>query len=263
MLLLALTFILWREATDRTPAIYRCPAKEGETARLQSVVDDYAFDALCIDPKPGPEARKAAAGKVKIVSPSTVDTAANMRWRNATIAFAAGKISPKEWLSRTRNLHETVHLLTCPSTPELRPIFGNESGPAVFAELLLLAWPGRPCLTSGDVWKTRELPDAGRLQSWILAMNDLLGPMLQYRHDNPCIVTGRPTVIRADAVPGLLIYRQTDGKTTLTFYCNNSASPVALPPFAIDHITVNRGIDMESSKYRLMPTGFFVVESRP
>jgi len=257
MLMFALAWALWAEQPDRTPSIYRCPTAEAESPRFEKLLEDEGFSLFCIEPRPGPNARKAAQGKAAMVSPAVIDTAANRRWRDATIALSAGKISPKEWLARTRSLHETVHFLSSPATPPLQSVL-TDQGPAVFAEILMLSWPGKPCLTSGDIWRTHELPGPGPLESWILAMNDWMGPMLQYRHDNPFIITNSPVVIRADARPGLLIFRQQSGKKALTFYFNCSKEPVKLPSFKQDAVTINRGLTWEDSGATLQRSGFFI-----
>jgi hypothetical protein len=269
MISLAIAWMLQAEAPERTPAVYRCPAKEAESARLEHLLNEEGFDALCVDPKPGPLAVKVAKGKVRFMDSKAIDTKANMSWRNATIAFASGKMSPKQWVAATAGLHETIHFLSSPKTKDLRDVMsavpvdpgGTFSAASVFAEIFLLAQPGRPCLTSTDIWETRELPDAGRLQSWVLAMRDLLGPMLSYRHDNPFMVTGKPTVIRADAKPGLLIFRQSGGKKTLTFYFNNSDAPVKLPKVNMEKVTINGGMNLDGPEPVLNHDGFLIEES--
>ncbi len=160
----------------RTPAIYRCPAKEAAAwpERLESLMKEDAFDAYCLEPAPNADQRKLAQKyEVKLVDAKTIDTPANQRWRNATIDYANGKISPKEWLKRTKASRATVHFLSNPKAPSLRKATTEKNSyPAVFAEMLLLSWRGRPCLTSEDIWQIREFPGPGPLQSWILAMND-------------------------------------------------------------------------------------------
>lgn len=248
------------EEPTRTPSIFRCSAVEGESKFFPDVVDDE-YDTVCIDPKPGPLATAAAKGKVKFISAALIDTKANMRWRNATLDYVNGKISPKEWLAKTKNLHETVHFLTSPKTAKLRDVTGKDSHRAVFAEMLLLSLPGRPCLTSDDVGQTRYLPGPGALESWILAMNDYRGPMLAYRYSDPYVVTGKPKIIRADAKPGLLIFSQTNGKKTLTYYLNNSQGFIDLPPFNLDKLTINIGLNVDGPKARLFYNSFMIVES--
>lgn len=260
--LLLLHMVQPDEPLVRTPAIYRCPATEGESEKLKELVEDSAFDSLCIDPKPGPQARQAAANKLKFVSPSSVDTTSNLKWRNATIAFARGQISPKEWLKRIKNLHETVHFLSSPATPTLRDATDKDSSRATFSEMLILSWPGKPCLTSTDTWRTKQLPEAGALQSWVLAMNDRLGPMLYYRSHEPAMVKGAPTVLRADSKPGLLIFRQKAGKGSLTMYFNNSTSPISLGYIDWQHMTMDRGVQAEDERdTRLAPAGSLIVDT--
>jgi hypothetical protein len=270
MIAVALALVLQAEAPARTPAIYRFPAKEESSRRLQELIDEEGFNMLCVDPKPGARVTEMAKGKLKFIDPKMIDTRANMKWRDATIEFAAGRISPKEWLKRTKGLKETVHFLTSPKTKELRPTMGvvpvpsggTYSARAVFAELFLLSQPGVPCLTSSDTWKTRDLPDAGRLQSWILAMNDLCGPMLYYRFDKPFLVTGKPVILRADDKPGLLILRQTKGEKSITFFFNNSHSALELPSWIdMSKVTINRGIDMDSPKPKLWDAGMLILDS--
>lgn len=248
------------EEATRTPSIFRCPAIEGESKFFPTLVEDE-FDTVCIDPKPGPLALAAAKGKVKFVTPSSIDTKANLRWRNITLDYINGKISPKQWLAQTKNLGETVHFLSSPKTPKLRDATGKDSHRAVFSEMLILCWPGRPCLTSDDIGRTRYLPDPGALMSWILAMNDYRGPMLYYRHDAPFLVTGKPKIIRADAKPGLLIFSQTDGKKTITFYLNNSQKSIDLPPLNLDKATIQIGLNIDTPKPSLYYNSFLIVES--
>jgi len=261
MIALAIFVAMLHEETLRTPSIYRCTTAQGESKFFPGFVDEEPFDTVCILPKPGPKATAAAKGLVKFIGASQIDTKANLAWRNATIDFVNGKISPKAWLAKTKGLGETVHFLSSPKTPLLRPTTGNDSHRAVFAEMLVCAWPGRPCFTSGDIGRTDYLPGPGALESWLLAMNDWLGPMLVYRHDQPFLVTGKPKILRADAKPGLLIFSQTDGKKTITFYLNNAQQPVDLPPFNLDKVTINIGLNVDDTKSKLLYNSFMIVES--
>lgn len=248
----------------RTPSVYRCPRSEGESEAMRRLIEDDAYDAVCVDPSPGPKLKRWALGKVKILTPKTLDTPANLTWRNATIAFASGKISPAEWLRRTKGLGETYHFLTSPKTKALRdelwwvPVNpgGTYSARSVFAEMLLLSWPGKPVLCSSDVYATKTWPEGpGQFQSWILAMNDYRGPMLYYRQSRPYLQFGKPNVFRADSQPGLLAYRQTRNEKPITFYFNNSLDPVDLPRLSPEQLTITRGLDMDSSPFRLGGAG--------
>lgn len=233
------------------------------------MLDEDGFDSICVDPKPGSKALMAAKSKVKFVDSRTIDTSANMKWRKATIAFAKGEISPKKWFSLTSACRETVHFLTSPATKPLReemssvPVDpgGTYSARSVFAEMLLLSLPGKPCLTSTDIWLTRQLPAAGKLQSWVLAMNDWLGPIMVLRHDKPFLVNGRLKVIRADDKPGLLIFSQTDGKSTETFFFNNALQAVELPKVNTDKLILARGLNLDGPKPTLVGAGSFIEEN--
>src|SRR5690348_12049261 len=112
MILPLVALLLQTDAVERIPAIYRCPAMEGESDRLGRVIEEDSFDSLCIDPKPGPKAIKRVAGKLKFVSPKLIDTTPNRKWRDATIAFVMGKIAPADWVVRTSKLKETVHFVS-------------------------------------------------------------------------------------------------------------------------------------------------------
>lgn len=253
----------------RTSAVYRCPASEATTDRMKKLVEDDLFDSVCVDPKPPALTLQWMKGKLKSVKPSVIDTAANLKWRNATIEFAAGRISPAEWVSRTKNLHETYHFLSSPRTKTLRdemmsvPVLpgGTYSARSVFAEMFVLSLPGTPCFTSSDVWKTRELPEPGRLQSWVLAMNDFLGPLLYYRYEHAFMVLKKPRIVRADKQPGLLVFVQSQGHKTLTFYLNNSNRTIELPPLDVDKVIINHGLDLEGQKPAIVETGFLIEDS--
>jgi len=261
MVTLLLLAALSQDELVRTPAIYRCSTQEGESKFLAEKVNEDAYDTYCIEPKPGPSAAALIKGKAKYCTGATIDTKANMLWRNATLAFVNGKISPKTWLERTRDLKETVHFLSNPKTPKLRDATGQVSHYAVFAEMLLLSWPGKPCITADDIGGTRYLPGPGKLESWILAMNDYCGPMLYLRASSPYIVTGKPTILRADAKPGLLIYQVRQGKKTTTFYLNNGPSLLEVPLKSDDVSGVCLGLDLEEAKPRLGPGGFTFVQT--
>src|SRR5690242_16904559 len=112
MLTLALFIALQSDTVERVPAIYRCPAVEAESQFFEKCVGENAFDSYCVEPAPGPKAKAVAKGKVKFVPASVIDTKANAKWRDATIDFCNGKISPKAWLAATANLHEAVHCLS-------------------------------------------------------------------------------------------------------------------------------------------------------
>lgn len=263
MICLAVALFL-QDEVGRTPAIYRCPAKEAESPKLAQALED-GYDALCVDPSPGPKARTAVKeARIKFFDPKLIDTTANRKWRDATIAFVNARISPAEWLSRMRGLGETVHYLSSPSTPELRAatpsleMDGAYSARAVFGELLLLVWTGRVCFTSTDTYDTRQWPDNDRFESWILAMHDHLGPMLSMRHDDPFLVTQKPDVLRADTKPGLLVFRHTMGKHVMTFYLNNSPLPIELPKIDTDKVTLSRGLNLDGEKPVINPTGVII-----
>lgn len=246
--------------SPRTPAIYRCPATDADGKFFAPFVHDYGFDRYCVEPKPSAKAATLVKDmKLKFVDASMIDTKANLAWRNATIDFVNGKISPKAWLEKTKNLKETVHFLSSPKTAKLRPATGNISYRATLAELFTLSLPGLPCFTADDLGSTRYLPEPGPVQSWYLAMNDWLGPMLYMRSEDPFLVTGKPKILRADAKPGLFIFSQTNGKKTFTFYMNNAKTKVELPAVNFDHVTINKGIDMDGPKPALAQTGFMIV----
>lgn len=244
----------------RTPAIYRCSTAEGESKFLEPMLRDDYYDQYCIEPKPGPSAKRLVTGRTRLVSGSTIDTPANLSWRNATMQFVKGEISPKAWLAKTQRLRETVHFLSNPRTPTLWNETKQYSPRAVFAEMLILAWPGRPCFTADDVGGARYLPDPGKHRNWILAMNDYLGPMMYMRCDEPAMVTGKPQIVRADAQPGLLVFRQTGTKRSLTFYLNNGPKPLPLPPIDLDQTTVTLGLNIDGPNPLLLPQGFMIVE---
>lgn len=250
-----------QEARVRTPAIYRCTTQEGESKFFAPMIEEEAYDAYCIEPKPGTSATLAARGKARFVTASAIDTAANLRWRNAAVAFATGKISPKEWVRRTRGMGETVHFLSSPKTKGLREATGQETRRAVFAEMFLLSQPGRLCITADDIGGTRYLPEAGRLQSWILAMRDYLGPMLYFRAATPYVVAGKPKILRADAKPGLLVFEQRQGTRSVTFYFNNGPDLLPLPKLDPERLSgISVGLDLEGPKPRLQPGGFVFVQ---
>lgn len=251
-----------QDAPTRTPAIYRCPAVEAEDKFFEPLVEDDGFDTFCVEPKPAKSAQEILTRyKVKQVKAAQIDTPANLRWRNATIDFVNGKISPKAWLQKVKGLHETVHFLSSPKTPKLREATGQISYAAVFGEMMLMALPGKPCITADDTGATRYLPGPGREESWLLAMRDYLGPMLYYRADNPTIVYGKAEFVRADAKPGLLMIRQKGPKKTITLYLNNGPQPVLLPPLNLDKTLMRLGLDIDGSKPMLKSKGFMISES--
>src|ERR1043165_8617387 len=99
MIAMALCVALLQDEPSRTNAIYRCPAVEGESKFFKKMIDESCFDTYCIEPKPGPLATSLAkAAKVKFTVAGKIDTKANLAWRNATVAFANGSISPKQRL---------------------------------------------------------------------------------------------------------------------------------------------------------------------
>jgi hypothetical protein len=266
MISLAIALLVHLEDVDRTPAIYRFPAKEATEKNLERVIEE-PFDTWCAEPRPSKFIQESLLGqKIKLISPSVIDTPANLKWRNATIDYVNGKLSPQAWLNKTANLHETVHFLSSPKTPDLRsatpsaPMDGAYSARSVFAELLLLTLPGKPCLTSGDLYLTKKWPDApGKFESWILAMNDFMGPMLASRHSSPYWITNKPKVVFAATSPGLMILKQTDGKRVTTFYYNNGFFPVDLPKIDTKTLSgMTRGLDLDGPKPKLHPTGLII-----
>lgn len=248
MIALAL-LALQADAPYRTPAIYRIPAKFVRLDRLEAMMTDDGFDQYCIEPKATPEILAVLAkGKVKAADPKAIDTAANLDWRNATIELAAGKISFKKWLTKTEKLKSTVHFLTNPKTKELYAELGMPSYRSTLAEMFLLSWPGRICLASTDIWQARWWPENdSKIESWILAMNDYMGPMLYYRSQEPFMAMGKSKILLAPDKPGLFAFQQTspDGKRGLIFYFNNGPDPVKLPKVDLDRATISRGLNVE------------------
>ena len=261
MIALALWASIFQEEPDRTPSIFRCPAIEADSKFFEKAVGELSFDTYCVDPRPGAGARAIAKGRVKFIPPSKIDTKANLRWRDATVDFANGKISPRQWLNKTSGLKESVHFLSSPNTERLWEATAEDAPKAVFAEMLVTAWPGIPCFTSDDIGRTRYLPGPGRLESWILAMNDYLGPQLYGRHKDPFLVTQKPKIIRADSKPGLLIFCQSKGNRSLTFYLNNAKASLELPPLDLEKATIRLGVDIEGPNPKLQSNGFLIVES--
>lgn len=252
VLLLGLSF---DEPVLRTPAAYWFPASEGIEKWIPHLVDEELFDRWIVDPKPNNlTAGVAAKGKIKILGPSSVYSKANDKWRTATIEFVQGKISPASWLKRTAKLGETYHYLTTPKTPDLRSVTASIpngvkafSGRAVFAETLVCYWPGKPCFYATDLYRTNYFPENKQHESWILAMNDYLGPMLNLRIEYPIMVTKRPTILRADTKPGMLIFQQKSGTKKLTFYFNSGLNPVKLPSsFKPELSIMARGLDLDT-----------------
>lgn len=247
----------------RAPAVYWFPAKQGEERWLERLGNEELFDSWIADPKPNAATIAMARGKVKLLTPAKVDTKQNRKWRDVTISFVSGKISPSEWLKKTAALGETYHFVTSPKTPDLRSVTASlpsginaYSARGVFAETLLIYWPGNPCFYSTDVWRTAYFPEDKQYESWILAMNDFLGPMLSLRADHPDFVSKKPKIVRADSKPGLLIFQHVIGKRTYTFYFNNGVEAIELPSsFHSDSAIMPRGLDLESSKPRLLGSG--------
>lgn len=251
----------------RTPAIYRFPAKEAGYKGIGAVIDEDGWDSLCVEPAPTAELRERAKGKLKFVEAKTIDTAANLKWRNAAIEFANGKISPAAFVTQNQASGATIHFLSSPKTKDLRsatpthPGDGTFSARSVFAEFLLLSWPGRFCLTADDIWLTRDLPDDRRHESWVLAMRDRLGPQMALRAEKPFLVTGKIQVIRADAKPGLLIWKMTDRKRSYTFAMNNSDAAIEAPNLNVEHLLgLYRGVDLDGKKPMLQGCGFYIQE---
>ncbi len=246
----------------RTPSIYRCPAEEGEGKFFESLIVEHYFDQICIEPAPGPKAKELAAGKVKFVTADKIDTEANRKWRDATIDFANGKISPKKWVERTKDLKETVHWLSNPKTPKLRDATSKVSYRATFAEMLVLSLPGVPCFTADDIGQTRYLPEDDVEMSWVLAMNDYLGPMMYYRTQEPYMVTGKIEIIRADEKPGILAFKLAGEEESLTFYFNNAKDPIKLSGIDEEKITIARGIEIDEEGTLTLPGwGSFILNN--
>lgn len=253
LLTLALSLIHAQDPTPRTHVIYRFPAKEIAAKKLDDLIENEAYDTYCIEPRaPASLLPKLKAGRVKVYAGAPIDTSENLRWRNDTIAFTNGKISPKEWWRRAQASRATVHFLSNPKTPELRAACRNDSGASVMAIMLLVQWPGTPCLTSGDAWETRELPDTGPLQSWVLAVHDWLGPALYMRADSPQIATGRAKLEFADSKPGMLHYSIAGKTKNLHFFFNNSDKPLQLRNVDWGHLVMSRGIYVDDNNEKIL-----------
>ena len=257
MLLASLMFCLRAdEPVVRTPSAYWFPAAEGIEKWLPRLADEELFDRWIADPKPNAKTKEAATNaKIKLISPTNVYSAANDKWRLATVELAQGKISPAAWVKRTTGLHETYHYLTTPKSPDLRSLTANipnglgaYSGRAVFAETLVCYWPGVPCFYSTDVYRTNYFPENKTHESWILAMNDYLGPMLSLRADHPEFITRQPTIIRADAKPGMLVFQHKIGLKTYTFYFNSGLKSLPLPKSFNSKLAIMaRGLDIDTA----------------
>ena len=254
MLAAALFLLQVQDQITRTPSAYWFPASEGIEKWLPSLAEDYPFDTWIADPKPNAATIGAASkSKIKLMAPKQVYSKANDSWRAATILFSLGKISPAEWIKRTTNLKETFHYLTTPKTPDLYQLTKDQpnglkarSGCAVFAETLLCYWPGVPCFYATDLYQTRFFPEDPTHESWILAMNDYIGPMMSIRADFPELRTKKPVIVRADSKPGMMIFQQTIKGRKFTFYFNNGLQSLKLPAnFNVDQAIIPRGIDLE------------------
>lgn len=251
-----------QQPIERTPSIFRCTTSEGESKWFAQFLEDEYYDTYCIEPKPGPQAAKLLKeGKFKTITAKEIDTPSNLKWRDLTIDFVNGKISPKKWLTETRKLKATIHFLSSPKTKTLRVATFEESRRAVFAEMLLTSLPGRLCFTSNDTGELRYLPEPGRLQSWYLAMRDYLGPMMYYRFKEPYIVAGKMKVVRADDKPGMLAYTLGKEDRSLTFHFNNGPAQIELPKLDMERTSIVRGLDMEGPRPRLNQFGSVILDS--
>ena len=243
-----------QQDVKRTPSAYWFPASEGIEKWLPRLADEEPFDTWIADPKPNALTLQFAKGKVKFAGPRSVDTTQNRKWRDATIQFALGKTSPKTWLASTAHLGETFHFLTTSRSPDLFTLtasgpngLGTYSGRAVFAEVLTCFWPGVPCFYATDLYRTRNFPEDQHYESWILAMNDYDGVMLNIRAENPRLVTQKPRIVRADDKPGMLVFEQQIGKRLFTFFLNNGMKPIALPrSFKTNLAIMPRGLDLDT-----------------
>lgn len=94
-------------------------------------------------------------------------------------------------------------------------------------------------------------------------MNDYLGPMLYGRHEDPSVVTDPIRVVRADAKPGLFVFRNGKGAYAETVYLNNGPEPIPLPGLNPKKVGgINRGLDLEEKTPSLLPTGYLTVLDR-
>lgn len=245
-----------KEPPVMSPAIFRFPAKEFQARWLD--LDESGFDSVCVDGGETEEIKQVLPPALQQWKPSQIDTAANMAWRNATISFVKGKISPKSWVEKTKNIKATVKFLSSPKTKWLRDEVGPETGFSVFATVFLTCQPGRICLTSGDSWYGRRLPEAGRLQSWVLAIHDFLGPALYQRAEMKVAEKPALKVIRADAKPGILSFVVETGPESWTFYFNNSSKIMPIKNLDPEFVGLDRGLIVEEGGMKLHPQGFVV-----
>lgn len=243
------------------PAIYRCPTKEAESEYFEDVIDGYGFNRIAIDGTIGPNARAAAKGKIKLESARGMDSKANRAWRQASLDFLNGKISPKHWVETVSKLKTTANYLSSPKTKSLREETGEKTGRAVQGEMLVLTWKGTPCINSTDIGKTRPLPPAGRLQSWFLGMRDYLGPTLYLRSEIKPQDYAKLKVIRADSKPGLLIYEVKKSFGTVRFHFNNGEKPIPMPDAAKGNSVMQIGFDFEKDPPEMLQNGFFIVDT--
>ncbi|HLO97659.1 MAG TPA: hypothetical protein VK171_03600, partial [Fimbriimonas sp.] len=190
-----------------------------------------------------------------------LDNKANHAWRQASLDFLNGKISPKQWVSRVSKLKTTANFLSSPKTKGLREETGQFTSKAVQGEMLVLTWKGTPCITSTDIGKTRPLPPAGRLQSWFLSMRDYLGPTLYLRNEIKPSDYAKLKVVRADAKPGVLIYEVKLGKGTVRFHFNNGPKPVPMPDAGKEYSIMQIGFNFEKDPPEMLTNGFFITDT--
>lgn len=249
------------EKTFYHPALYRLPAAEAETEYFEDVITGYGFTKICIDGTIGRNAKVSVKDKILMGPGAVLDTADNLKWRNTTIDFLNGKISPKAWVNTVSKLRTTAHFLSSPKTKGLREATGAKTGRAVQGEMLVLTWKGVPCITSTDIGKTRPLPPAGPLQSWLLAMRDYLGPTLYLRMGIDPKDYTKLKIVRADDKPGILSYELKKGNGFVRFTFNNGTKPIPMPDAAKANSVMQIGFNFEKEPPEILQNGFFIYDS--
>lgn len=174
------------------------------------------------------------------------DATMNYQWRAALLDVLGGRMNAKQFGDRLQTLREQIpedvffsqfNLLSSHDTPRIMTLLNKDMDKVKQAVLMLLAYPGVPCLYYGDEigMEGGHDPDCRRCMEWDSAkwnkgLNEFYRRAIMLRREQLELQTGSLRVLRAEARSGYFVFeRQERGRRSVAAW-NFGRTPVLVGP---------------------------------
>lgn len=201
------------------------------------------------------------------------DSVMNYRWRKAVIDFLKGTITAHKFdlvLRRIRDdyppatLLGMFNLLGSHDTERIKTVLGGDMDKVRQAMVLLLTYPGVPCVYYGDeigMEGGKEPLSRGPMlhtdKGVDIELNTLYGTFIGIRHDRPSLRSGDYRTLLCDAKTGAFGFaRRYKGEETRVYLAGNE--PLRLPVHDLTGFSYAETVTREKDAIVIQPHSFLV-----